>query len=575
MSPLKRNDPSFTYSSGSEAEGSSPSRKRARNDVDESFRGVQNIKVFIVTSKLGNDEFVALEKLAQSRALSTGAQRKGLTVLKLCNSPEAADMIVTNIRMRKRFERTIDWKLAKGKAVVTPEWLIDSVNLGTPQACEAYAAIQDLHETTEENCPEPCEKCENAIDSDNEPHDGPLSPTTTEVDWVSHEHEAAPPKCDISKLSYLSNYCCQRPSPLKCPNQELVEQLAVIMRFRDLEGEAMQMLAYEKTIATIKAFPKKITEDTLEEFSKLPYVGQKTMTKTREFLSLGHILETKTILASERYESLSLFTQVFGIGASVARQLYDVHGLRTIEQLHLFYDVDAIVDKDEDVADPDEPPEFRIPHALRLMDELNLKIPRSEVESIRDLVMSELEKIEPGYVGILVGGYRRGKQESNDVDIVIGHSDPSTAKAKITGLSKKLTRRLYKKGVVTNVMHLSSFRTPNAMRTAHWDSLEKALTVFILPPNLKNPKAPRVHRRVDLIFAAPQSFWTAVVGWSGSKMFQRDLRRWAKDKKMLKFDSTGITHRWDSKQIVASSEEDVFRILGLEYVSPEWRNADL
>lgn len=113
------------------------------------------------------------------------------------------------------------------------------------------------------------------------------------------------------------------------------------------------------------------------------------------------------------------------------------------------------------------------------------------------------------------------------------------------------------------------------MRTAHWDSLEKALTVFILPPNLKNPKAPRVHRRVDLIFAAPQSFWTAVVGWSGSKMFQRDLRRWAKDKKMLKFDSTGITHRWDSKQIVASSEEDVFRILGLEYVSPEWRNADL
>lgn len=112
MSPLKRNDPSFTYSSGSEAEGSSPSRKRARNDVDESFRGVQNIKVFIVTSKLGNDEFVALEKLAQSRALSTGAQRKGLTVLKLCNSPEAADMIVTNIRMRKRFERTIDWKLA-------------------------------------------------------------------------------------------------------------------------------------------------------------------------------------------------------------------------------------------------------------------------------------------------------------------------------------------------------------------------------------------------------------------------------------------------------------------------------
>jgi DNA polymerase mu len=60
------------------------------------------------------------------------------------------------------------------------------------------------------------------------------------------------------------------------------------------------------------------------------------------------------------------------------------------------------------------------------------------------------------------------------------------------------------------MVDLSSFHTHNALRTSHWDSLEKALTIFILP---LDGIRPRVHRRLDLIFAAPETYWTAVVGW--------------------------------------------------------------
>ena len=93
---------------------------------------------------------------------------------------------------------------------------------------------------------------------------------------------------------------------------------------------------------------------------------------------------------------------------------------------------------------------------------------------------------------------------------------------------------------------LSGFHAHNALRTSHWDSLEKALTIFVLP---SENNCIRVHRRVDLIFAAPEAYWTAVVGWSalsyhvvsyccltessrtGSTMFERDLRLWAKQEK--------------------------------------------
>lgn len=99
---------------------------------------------------------------------------------------------------------------------------------------------------------------------------------------------------------------------------------------------------------------------------------------------------------------------------------------------------------------------------------------------------------------------------------------------------------------------LSSFHAHNALKTTPWDSLEKALTVFILPPSTSDTRK-RVHRRLDLIFADPKVYWTAVVGWSvlsqtrilwnyyeswlrcrtGSKMFERDLRLWAKEKKWV------------------------------------------
>lgn len=57
---------------------------------------------------------------------------------------------------------------------------------------------------------------------------------------------------------------------------------------------------------------------------------------------------------------------------------------------------------------------------------------------------------------------------------------------------------------------MSGYHPHNVFRTHHWDSLEKALTVFVLPCDSARKQT---YRRVDLIFATPGLFWTAVVGW--------------------------------------------------------------
>lgn len=95
----------------------------------------------------------------------------------------------------------------------------------------------------------------------------------------------------------------------------------------------------------------------------------------------------------------------------------------------------------------------------------------------------------------------------------------STSTTKVTYYSVpwivQLTNFLFVLGMVTHVMHLSGFHAHNPLRTVHWDTLEKSLTVFILPPSSSLYNGTR--RRLDLIFAPPEVYWPAVIGWYASQ----------------------------------------------------------
>lgn len=81
---------------------------------------------------------------------------------------------------------------------------------------------------------------------------------------------------------------------------------------------------------------------------------------------------------------------------------------------------------------------------------------------------------------------------------------------------------------------------------------------------------------MGLLRSARDVYWTAVVGWTGSTSFERDLRvhAWSKS---LKFDSSGIV-RASTDGIVEIDpklvERGVFELLGVKYLEPEERCAD-
>jgi hypothetical protein len=220
------------------------------------------IKVHILEAKLDSQRLSELFTLVESHANRQGKKRvldgesqENLN-LEICWDVHDADVVVTAIQMRKRLERHVEWRLAvriffkficecslfsntpvqKEKSIVTPQWLLDSVEHNRPMPCGDYAALSDLHNETIQNCPDT-----NHSDS------GSLPPT-------SSPPSPKPATADIGtsvsgKLSHKSRFACARASPLVCPNQDLVEQFDVVRRSRALEGEDISALTYARAIA--------------------------------------------------------------------------------------------------------------------------------------------------------------------------------------------------------------------------------------------------------------------------------------------------------------------------------------
>lgn len=186
---------------------------------------------------------------------------------------------------------------------------------------------------------------------------------------------------------------------------------------------------------------------------------------------------------------------------------------------------------------------------------------------------------------VIVGGFRRGKKECGDVDVLLSHRDDDmTVKA-----VDNIVMSLEKAQLITHTLTLSTRNSERGQAPLPWrgetgigsgfDTLDKAMVVWQDP---RREDAP--HRRVDIIVSPWKTVGCAVLGWSGGTTFQRDLRRYCKKEKGWKFDSSGIRSRADGTWVdlegsstgskapdMETAERRTFEGLGLAWRRPEER----
>lgn len=231
---------------------------------------------------------------------------------------------------------------------------------------------------------------------------------------------------------------------------------------------------------------------------------------------------------------------------------------------------------------------------VKYYDDLQQDIPRREVEHVASTILSHALAIDPGFEMAVVGGYRRGKPASGDVDVVLSHRDEALTRF----LVGRLVVALEEAGLVSHTLTLSHRNSERGQEPLVWkgvsgqatgfDTLDKAMLVWQSPAGSADREgaggdAPPPRRRVDIIVSPWKTVGCAVIGWTGGTTFERDLRRYCKAEKGLKFDSSGIRNRVDGSWVdgeegalgkspdMLTSEKRVFSTLGLEWRPPEER----
>lgn len=402
-----------------------------------------------------------------------------------------------------------------------------------------------------------------------------LHETTSEHDNPNN----FPPLPDYLK----DTYSCTRPTPLHPPNEAFINLLKKIRQSRVLTDDEIGVRAYSSAIASIAAYPHPIRSRL--EILRLPVCSDKIAALWAEWKEYGKLTAVEEIESDPDLQILDHFYNIWGVGAKGARDFYYRKGWR---------DLDDIVEYGWNTLS-------RVQQiGVKYYEEFLEHIPRDEVESIGATIHQAANKVAKGCQMTIVGGYRRGKEASGDVDVVVSH--PSFNADTTSYMVTRIVEVLEKQGWITHTLLLSTAnsqrnQTPVSYRGEHngprtgFDTLDKALVVWQNPdwPSKEadlaaNPKAknPNPHRRVDIILSPWRTVGCAVAGWTSGTTFQRDLRRWAKDKKELKFDSSGIRSRHDGAWVdfeseggvardMLEAEKKVFKGLGLEWREPEER----
>ncbi|OQV10888.1 hypothetical protein CLAIMM_14810 [Cladophialophora immunda] len=382
--------------------------------------------------------------------------------------------------------------------------------------------------------------------------------TTSELEYQA-EHPL-PPLPDWA-VGPNAAYACCRSTPMKTPNDAFIAQLTKIKEARVLRLDDIGVRAYSTSIASVAAYPYHLTH--VEEITRLPGCESKIAALWREWQdsappeaddSERFIQVVRDSDADQDLQHLRLFWNIWGVGPDTARKFYFEHGWK---------DIDDVVEFGWSTL-------TRVQQiGVKYYDEFMEKIPRREVESIGDVIIRHARFVlnipEEKYGTkedvelIIVGGYRRGKQFSGDVDVILSHREES----KTRDLVVEVVRSLESEGWVTHTLTLHTTTSDRGQATlpfrggtSHghgFDSLDKALCVW-QDPNYagKDPEAdedaarkknPNIHRRVDIIVSAWRTVGCAVLGWSGGTTFQRDIRRFVRKTHGLKFDSSGVRNR--------------------------------
>ncbi|WFD42283.1 DNA-directed DNA polymerase [Malassezia psittaci] len=327
-----------------------------------------------------------------------------------------------------------------------------------------------------------------------------------------------------------------RPTPLRSKhNQPLVDELRLLRQHRRLTNDRYSEMAYMRAAAAVKALPFTLDNVDYDTLCTLKGIGPKMAHNILQFYKDGSIAEANVIRNDPKMKTLLQFTEVYRIGVRTAEHAYQ-NGCRTLEDLTRYQSTSLST-------------QLGVKDSLLLLPDLQQRIPRSEAETIADEVrialadqiMRVLHTFIPNAKGCLAGSYRRGAPTLGDIDLIVTH-DPSNDTLSIMGALLHLVGLLREAGTTTHTVSIPR-------HTSNWDTSNSVHVAQIVYRSTSES----LHRRVDIVYTPKAQFGAALLGWTGSVLYERDLRRHAQAHGYI-FSASGLTRAEDHSLIATPTE---------------------
>ena len=299
-----------------------------------------------------------------------------------------------------------------------------------------------------------------------------------------------------------------------------------------------KLAALKKTIFMISKLKKKLVKG--EELENIKGIGPKTVGRINEIIKTGHLseIEKKDVIKSE-------LTNIYGIGPVKASYYYDKYKITKLD------DFVSRIKKGEIKITK------QIELGLKYRNKLVNRIPRVLIARLENWVQQRLYSTDKNFVSVICGSYRREKDFSSDIDILITHKE-------LKDINKS---KIYLEKAVKSLNFLVDNLTENYV--SHYQGFASFSKISELPKIDFNISS---IIRVDIIIVPSDSFFTALQHFTGSGEFNQKLRIHAKNLDM-KLSEYGLFKYTNKKYvpIKIESEEDIFKNLLLKYLPPNKR----
>ena len=300
-------------------------------------------------------------------------------------------------------------------------------------------------------------------------------------------------------------------------NEKLAQAFDVMAR--QYKGDRFRKRAYENASHQIRNYDKPIKSG-LQARREIKGIGESIAAKIDEILESGTLKQIEAVsqAAKEKDTILKTFEKIYGVGVKIAEQWYG-EGYRSLQDLRKKY--------------PEMTPAQQL--GYKYYEDLQKTIPRSEIDDVNEILKKAWEKFDIRFV--IGGSYRRGEQESSDIDIIVED-----------GIGMEELLFPIRRYIVGNL-------TKTTGKT--WFGLVKFANTV---------------RRMDILLVEPEEYPYTLIYFTGDKRLNIELRTYASK---LGYKLTG--HELldpKSNRVYLPDEKAIFDFFNLKYLHPEQRKGN-